>query len=311
MSIEYSRLWGHKTRPRTDVRSLVRNTSGPKQVVALAILQLVFLAAWGCGSGSSDGSGGPTLSSEFVMPVERLPKALKRPGVVLLSVQGHGEISNPGFVNHAVPVDETEIRVFSETPGAFTNLSAWAEMFGALGITSKSEVILYDDGEMKFASRVRFLLYYFGAHRTFIVNGGYNAMKPLIASGKLTETPPGTPSAVTFDATIQNNPIHLIDRQDVLAVLGDPAVTLLDVRTVGEFDGCVLLPPVTRGGHIPGARNLPVENILTPQSNAPELSFLDSPPTCDRFFEPLDWVLMIESSSTATMGRNHHWRPRR
>jgi thiosulfate/3-mercaptopyruvate sulfurtransferase len=241
----------------------------------LALLAMVGLA--GCGSGSTAGGGLPTLSSQFVLAPDRLPAELTHKGVVLLSVQGDGQISNPGYVNNAIPVDESALRVFSETPGAFTNFSQWAEMFGALGISESSEVIIYDDGEMKFASRVRFLLFYFGGRRTWIVNGGYNAMKPLIADGRLTPTLPVTPVPVTFEVKVQNNPIHLVDREDVLAVLGDPAVSLVDVRTVGEFDGCVLTPPVTRGGHIPGARNLPIENLLTPQAGDPDFSVLDSP----------------------------------
>ena len=242
------------------------------RVVVLLLLQLAILTSLSCGSGS------PALSSQFVLPVDRLPGALTHQGIVLLSVQGKGEISEPGFVNNAISVDESALRVFSETPGAFTNFSAWEEMFSALGISENSEVILYDDGEIKFASRVRFLLDYFGVRRTFIVNGGYNAMKPLIADGRLTQTLPGTPTPVTFEVQVQNNPIHLVNREDVFAVLGDPAVTLIDVRTVGEFDGCVLLPGVTRGGHIPGARNLPIEQLLVPQTDAPDFSFLDSPP---------------------------------
>ena len=118
----------------------------------LLVLHLTIVAAAGCGSGSSGASTGPTLSSRFVLPVDRLPAALKHKGVVLLSVQGvdDGEISNPGFVDDAVPVDELALKLLSESPGAFTNFSAWAEQFGALGISANSEVILYDDGELEF-----------------------------------------------------------------------------------------------------------------------------------------------------------------
>ena len=145
-------------------------------------------------------------------------------------------------MNNAISVDDDALTTFSETAGAFTNFSAWAQIFGALGITPNSEVILYDDGEIKFASRVRFLLYYFGVHRSFIVNGGYNVLLPLIADGRLTSTEAGTPIPATFVVAVQNNPIHLVSQTNVSAVLGDPAVTLVDVRTVGEFDGCQVLP---------------------------------------------------------------------
>ncbi|MGD0076378.1 MAG: rhodanese-like domain-containing protein [Candidatus Binataceae bacterium] len=224
------------------------------------------------------------MSSRYVLAAVRLPGALEHRGVVLLSAQSAIEISEPGFVNGAIPVDVDALTEFSESPGAFTDFTGWAQIFGALGISTDSEVIVYDDGEMKFASRVRFLLFYFGVRRTFIVNGGYNALLPLIADGRLTETAPGVPATAIFDAKVRDNPIHLVDSQDVLAMLGNPFVTLLDVRTVGEYDGCVLLPGITRGGHIPGARNLPVENLLTPQASASDFFFLDPPDQLRRIF---------------------------
>jgi len=253
----------------------------PDAAVALLILPLAAFFVSGCGGSGSPGSSGPALSSRWIMPVDRVPAASRRRGTILMSVQAakDGEISAPGFVNGAIPLDEVALKVFSESAGAFTNFDGWASLFGALGVTPDSEVILYDDGEMKFASRVRFLLFYFGVRRAFIVDGGYNAMLPLIADGRLTQTPPATPAQSVFQVKIQDSPIHLVGRDDVRTALGNPGVTLLDVRTVQEYDGCVVIPPVppSRGGHIPGARNLPVENLLTPQASNPDFSFLDGP----------------------------------
>jgi thiosulfate/3-mercaptopyruvate sulfurtransferase len=234
------------------------------------------LALIGCGSGSS-GESGPFLSTAFVLAADSLPAALNGTGVVLMSAQSVQEIAPAGFVNDAIAVDVDALTRFSESPGAFENFAGWAALFGSLGVSNRSEVIVYDDGEMKFASRVRFLLYYFGVPSTFIVNGGFAALQPLIAAHQLTETPPAIPVPATFAVSVQDFPIHLVQRSDVAAVLGNPAVTLLDVRTVAEFDGCSLLPGIKRGGHIPGARNLPVEQMLTPQTGDPRLSFLDSP----------------------------------
>jgi thiosulfate/3-mercaptopyruvate sulfurtransferase len=44
--------------------------------------------------------------------------------------------------------------------------------------------------------------------------------------------------------------------------LGEEALSVLDVRTVGEFDGTAETSCDPRHGHIPGARNLPLERIL-------------------------------------------------
>ncbi len=202
---------------------------------------------------------------------------VKHRGVTVLSAQSMLEIENPGFVNGAIPVDVDALTDFSETMDAFTNFAGWEELFSALGITTKSTVIVYDDGELKFASRVRFLLDYFGVRRAFLVNGGFEALRPLIASGKLFVTIPGPITPTAFAVQVEDRPIHLVDQQLVLSVLGDPGVPLVDVRTPAEYDGCVLLPGIKRGGHIPGARNLPLINLFTPQASDPAFFLLDSP----------------------------------
>ncbi|HXR34561.1 MAG TPA: hypothetical protein VN754_01355, partial [Candidatus Binataceae bacterium] len=184
-------------------------------------MALIVLTLTGCGSGSS-GESSPFLSSAFVLPADGLPTALQQSGVVLMSAQSATEISEPGFVNDAIAVDVDALTKFSERPDAFDDFAGWAAIFGSLGVSNRSAVIVYDDGEMKFASRVRFLLFYFGVRNTLIVNGGFAALQPLIAAHKLTATPPGIPVPATFDVSVQDRPIHLVQRHDVAAVLGNP-----------------------------------------------------------------------------------------
>ncbi len=245
---------------------------------ALLLLPLMMLFA--CGSGSADGgnsSGAVGLSHRFLIEASSLPALLRHRGVILLSAQSKLEIANPGFVNDAISVDADAITDFGQMPGAFTDLAGWAQLFGNLGITTQSTVIIYDDGELKFASRVRFLLDYFGVRRAFLLNGGFNALQPLIASGKLVVTSPEPITPATFAAQVRDSPIHLVDQQYVVSVLDDPRVTLIDVRTPAEFTGCLLLPGITRGGHIPGAKSIPLEDLLTPQIDEPDFSLLDAP----------------------------------
>jgi thiosulfate/3-mercaptopyruvate sulfurtransferase len=48
--------------------------------------------------------------------------------------------------------------------------------------------------------------------------------------------------------------------------LGEEGLVLLDVRSVQEFDGTAHNSCDPRHGHIPGARNLPIEELLTSRS---------------------------------------------
>ena len=260
-----------------------------RSVLVLALTLTATLAIRGSGlaeeagtgvadiNAASEAIGASGLSRRFLLEPRSLRVLLRRRGTVLLSAQSTIEIANPGFVNDAVPIDVDAFTAFSETPDAFSSFAGWAERFGALGITRRSTVIVYDDGELKFASRVRFLLDHFGLRRAFLLDGGFKALQPLIANGQLSETPPGVPTLAAFDVKVQDRPIHLVDRQTVASVVGDPSVILLDVRTPAEFAGCFLLPNIKRGGHIPGAINLPLKNILTPQASDADFSFLNRP----------------------------------
>ena len=44
--------------------------------------------------------------------------------------------------------------------------------------------------------------------------------------------------------------------------LGEPGLVLLDVRSAHEFEGTAPTPCDPRHGHIPGARNLPLDRLL-------------------------------------------------
>jgi thiosulfate/3-mercaptopyruvate sulfurtransferase len=138
-------------------------------------------------------------------------------------------------------------------------------MIGQLGIGNGNRVIVYDDGGLKFASRVRFLLAHFGVTDASLVNGGFAAMQPLIASGALHEQRrPSVPIPRIFTAHEEQEPIPMLFRDDVAAAAlsNPPTAKLVDVRTPGEFDGTVLTPPDKRRGHIPVAQNLPIEKFF-------------------------------------------------
>ena len=208
---------------------------------------------------------------------------LARPGVVLLAAKSKAEIEPLGYVDRAVLVDEDAWANFSFSADNLVNYLAWSVMIGQLGIDRNTRVLVYDDGELKFASRIRFLLAHFGVTDANLINGGFAAMQPLIASGALKlRSHPSVPIPRTFTAHKVQNPIPIVFRHDVAAAAlsKPPTAKLVDVRTPGEFDGTILIPPDTRGGHIPVAQNLPIAEFL----KRDDPSELMSPMELRRFF---------------------------
>jgi thiosulfate/3-mercaptopyruvate sulfurtransferase len=53
-----------------------------------------------------------------------------------------------------------------------------------------------------------------------------------------------------------------VTREELAQRLDDPALTILDVRTPAEYAGVTGAPCDPRQGHIPGARNLDVAELL-------------------------------------------------
>src|SRR5574341_823690 len=105
-------------------------------------------------------------------------------------------------------------------------------ILGELGIRADHTVVFYGDRNNWFATYTFWLFKYYGHRDTRILNGGRDR------------------SLRAF-------------RDEVVSRLRQPNVALVDVRSPAEFSGELLAPPAypqegaQRGGHIPGARNVP------------------------------------------------------
>jgi thiosulfate/3-mercaptopyruvate sulfurtransferase len=252
----------------------------------LVFLLMVFSSTPALAAGPNDDRWRAARpASQFIVEAGQLPQLLTQSGVVLLAAASVDETGPLGYVDNAILVDEDAWANFSFSADNLVDYQAWSQMIGQLGIGASTRVFVYDDGELKFASRIRFLLAHYGIADASLVNGGFAGMQPLIASGFLHEqNQPSIPTPDLYIAHELQRPIPMVFRDDVAAdALSDPPTgTLLDVRTPGEFDGTVLIAPDTRGGHIPGAQNLPIAEFFEPydpselMSPTELLSFLTS-----------------------------------
>ncbi len=141
-------------------------------------------------------------------------------------------------------------------PGAF------AEAASALGLSPDLDVVVYDSFGIRSSARVWWTLKVMGFERVQVLDGGLRAWK---ASGLPLETgaprpPSPVPTRVRFDRT------RLRDREDVAAALASGAAQIVDARGAPRFRGEAPEPrPGLRSGHMPGARNLPFDRLLTPE----------------------------------------------
>jgi thiosulfate/3-mercaptopyruvate sulfurtransferase len=257
---------------RSLVTSLVGTASGgvspgragiPGVWIAVAALAVMTAACSPASGGTSAITS--TMTTGPIIAASAVSGVLTSEHPLVLSAQSIKEVGPSGFIRGSVSVNEDLWTTESNSQAKLDNLPMWSRLIAGLGINSTKTVVVYDDGELIFASRIRFLLYHFGVHKTLLVNGGWPALRHLVVAGKLSEqATSSTPVNSSFTVKVTNQPIPMIGRSEVAATLHHPGVLLVDVRTPAEYDGTQLLPPVTRGGHIPGAINLPTADLFVP-----------------------------------------------
>jgi len=133
------------------------------------------------------------------------------------------------------------------------------ELLGGAGISNDSTVILYGDNNNWFAAWAFWQLKMYGHQDVKLMNGG--RVKWAAENRPLTTDVP-TPAAATYKASSPDQSIRAY-RDQVLSAVGAGNVALVDVRAPAEYSGELLAPAnlpqegSQRGGHIPGAANIP------------------------------------------------------
>lgn len=144
------------------------------------------------------------------------------------------------------------------------NKKQFEDLMSRLGVNKNDELILYGDFNNWFAAFAFWVFKYFGHEKIKIMNGG---RKKWEAEGRpYTKEEPATNSSKYVASAPDEGIRAYLD--DVKRSLKKQEVGLVDVRSNKEFKGEITAPPdypmehAQRGGHIPGARNIPWAQAL-------------------------------------------------
>ena len=146
----------------------------------------------------------------------------------------------------------------------FLGPKAFGELFGSRGISNDHQVVLYGDRNNWFAAYTYWYLKYYVHDNVKLMNG---PREKWIAEGRPTSTDVPGYSAQTFNTTDGDKAIRAY-RDEVRSAL-DAGTKLVDVRSPAEFSGELISPAgyeqegAQRGGHIPGAANVPWAQAVT------------------------------------------------
>lgn len=133
------------------------------------------------------------------------------------------------------------------------------QLFGAAGISDRTTVVLYGDYNNWFAAYAFWDFKYYDVEHVKLMNGGRK--KWLGEDRPVTKDVPSYPRT-TFRASGPDNSIRAF-AGEVRKAAAEGRHALVDVRSPAEYTGQILAPPeypnegAQRGGHIPGAANIP------------------------------------------------------
>lgn len=194
---------------------------------------------------------------EVLVETNWLAEHLNDPGIRVVESDEDYLLYEQGHIPGAVKVDwfttlqNPVIRDFLPKE-AFENLAS------QLGISNDTTVIFYGDKNNWFAAYALWVFNYYGHEKTKILNGGRAKWEQ--EGRPMTKEVPSY-KTTTHHAKEPNKKIRAY-RDDVFAQIRVKK-PLVDVRSPKEYSGELLAMPnypqegATRGGHIPGAANIP------------------------------------------------------
>jgi thiosulfate/3-mercaptopyruvate sulfurtransferase len=163
------------------------------------------------------------------------------PGTVFFDVDGIADPANP--LPHMLP-----------KPAEF------ARMVGALGVGDGQKVVVYDSGGIA-ATRAWWMLRTMGHGDVSVLDGGLRKWR-----GEGRPVSDAVPHPPTRTFTPRFAPVLVRDKAQLLANLASRREQVVDARSAPRFAGAAPEPrPGLRAGHIPGAVNLPWEQLNDPK----------------------------------------------
>ena len=206
-----------------------------------------------------------------LVSVDWLARHLDDPGVRVVDASWHlpsahrdGEAEfRQGHIPGAVFFDlDDVVDPRAELPHTLPPEDGFETAVSALGIGNDDYVVIYDSLGLFSAARAWWMFRVFGHDAVAILDGGLPAW---IAAGQALET--GQPSVEPRPFRAHFNGTLVWALADVRENLDSGQATVLDARPGERFAGRAPEPrPGLRSGHMPGSRNIPVDQLTDPET---------------------------------------------
>lgn len=198
---------------------------------------------------------GPVVGTDWLAP------RLGAPGVVVLdaSVGAHRGAGRriPGA--RPFDIDGALSDPSAPLPHTMPGAGRFTEEMRCLGVDDADTVVVYDAAGIYSSARAWWMLRAMGFDRAAVLDGGLPAWS---AAGLPVEDGEPVRPGRRGDFTARPRPGLIVGSDTVVAALADPGSAVVDARSRERFSGTADEPrPGLRGGHMPGAVNLPFGEV--------------------------------------------------
>jgi thiosulfate/3-mercaptopyruvate sulfurtransferase len=193
---------------------------------------------------------------EMIVSTEWVAEHLGDPGLVVAESDEDILLYETGHVPGSVKLDwHTELN--DPVTRDYVDGAGFARLMSGKGISRDSTLVLYGDKNNWWAAYALWVCSLFGHPDVRLMDGG---RAKWLAEGRAVSTETPERKGTDYPVVERDDARIRAFREDVLARLGKP---MIDVRSPGEYTGELLHMPdypqegAVRGGHIPGATNVP------------------------------------------------------
>lgn len=201
------------------------------------------------------------IKMKTIIKVEELKQMLEKDEQIVL-VDVRFDLSDPAYGEKAyhnghlpgavlLDMDEDLSGTIQQHGGAhpLPNIEKFTKTLGKIGVDTKTTVVIYDQSNDMFASRLWWMLDAIGHEKVFMLDGGLEAW---VNAGYSLETEIPQPLTKEYIAKQAFAPIVSIERMKE-KIRKDEAI-LIDSRARERYLGKIE-PRYHKAGHIPGAKN--------------------------------------------------------
>ena len=224
---------------------------------------------------------------EVLVTTEWVATHTDDPKVRLVEVDVDTSAYEKGHIKNAIGWDWTT-QLNDNVRRDIPNQQQFERLCRDSGISNDSVVVLYGDNNNWFAAFAFWQFKIYGHKEIYLMNGGRKKWE-LEGRPFTTETPTIKPTQ--YKASAPDTSLRA-RREDIFHALDERSTHLVDVRSPDEFTGKVIAPPgmtetAQRGGHIPGAANVPWSKAVSD----------------DGTFKPYEELVKLYSSAGILPGR--------